>query len=159
MKMQKSRAAQAAQQIRSQLKTTGLKCRVTCENYSGGNSVRVEIYDAKPEVCKLVNMLVDKYVYGRFDGMTDCYEYTSRNDDLPQVKYGFVENELSDELRQEIYDHVRHHWVSGDQLPASYKDGCNIPFHNAWVSDFVWRLFREENSTFWRQKSYSVKAA
>lgn len=98
----KSRSAQTAAAIRTELKTAfpGIKFRVTSENYTGGSSVRIEYVDGVKR--ERVERVVCKYEQGRFDGMTDSYDYTNSRSDIPQVKYIFVEREISDETRAAI---------------------------------------------------------
>lgn len=154
-----STPAKAAKQIRDYLKSTGLKARVTSEQYSGGSSLNVYVTDLKPELAELVGKLVKRYQYGHFDGMTDCYEYSNHNDDLPQVRHAFLNNQLSDGLRNEIYQHLRSSWAGGEELPETYEDGKNLNFHAEWVSEAVYRQFRDANSTFWKSRNKTEQAA
>lgn len=83
-------ASQAAVLIRKELKETfnGVKFSVRSESYSMGNKVNIS-YDAdidKSEIRKITN----KYKMGNFDGMTDSYDYSNRNENLPQVKFIFI---------------------------------------------------------------------
>jgi hypothetical protein len=39
---------------------------------------------------KTMEKTVQKYKLGYFDGLTDSYEYTNRRNDIPQVKYIFI---------------------------------------------------------------------
>ena len=98
----KSRSAQTAAAIRTELKNAfpGIKFRVTSENYTGGSSVRIQYVDGVK--CERVERVVCKYEQGRFDSMTDSYDYTNSRSDIPQVKYIFVERECSDETRAAI---------------------------------------------------------
>lgn len=98
----KSRSAQTAAAIRTELKKAfpGIKFRVTSETYTGGSSVRIEYVDGVK--CERVERVVCKYEQGSFDSMTDCYDYTNSRSDIPQVKYIFVEREMSDETRDAI---------------------------------------------------------
>ena len=98
----KSRSAQTAAAIRTELKNAfpGIKFRVTSETYTGGSSVRIEYVDGVKR--ERVERVVCKYEQGRFDGMTDSYDYTNSRSDIPQVKYIFVERECSDETRAAI---------------------------------------------------------
>lgn len=98
----KSRSAQTAAAIRTELKNAfpGIKFRVTSESYTGGSSVRIQYVDGVKR--ERVERVVCKYEQGRFDGMTDSYDYTNSRSDIPQVKYIFVEREISDETRAAI---------------------------------------------------------
>lgn len=72
---QKSRYAQAAANIKRELSAAfpGIKFGVRSKSFSMGNSVDVS-WELGP-TSKEVDQILDKYVEGRFDGMTDCYEY------------------------------------------------------------------------------------
>lgn len=99
----KSEAAKAAAAIRKELKAAfpGEKMSVTSDNYAGGDAIRVSIGGRLPMTEGLsvdkttpeyamrekVRAIADKYQYGSFDGMTDLYSNTNKNDDLPQAKY------------------------------------------------------------------------
>lgn len=91
-------AAKAAKAIREELKEAfpGVKFKVTSENYSGGDSVRGSWIDGPTE--RQVREITDKYQYGKFDGMTDMYEYTNTRSDIPQAKYISFGREYSEEL-------------------------------------------------------------
>lgn len=67
----------AAKNIRIELKRAfpGVKFSVTTEKFSMGNSVSVSWTDGPTS--KQVDKIVDKYSGGSFDGMTDCYNYSS----------------------------------------------------------------------------------
>lgn len=141
--MVKTTAAHAAAWIRTEIKKAypGLKFTCKSENYSGGNSVRVRYYDQPADVHKAIEAMLAKYEYGHFDGSVDMYEYSNRRDDVPQVKYLFVDNEMSDEKRQEIYTKLRTTWDGGNDLPEKYEDAGHMNFHGEWVSTWVWRGF------------------
>lgn len=97
-----TQAALCAKAIRQELKKLfpNTKFQVTCKNYSGGNSVDVDYTDG-PALEK-VEAIVNKYEYGSFDGMTDCYNYDNVIEGLPQTKYLFVHRTLSVETRTNI---------------------------------------------------------
>ena len=85
--------------------------------------------------------MTDKYQYGHFNGMEDIYEYTNSRADIPQVKYLFVNNGMSDAKKQEIWAKVRKQWSGGDEMPEEYAAASNMLFHGQWVSQFVWQQF------------------
>lgn len=72
---QKSKYAQAAASIKKELATAfpGVKFSVRSKSFSMGNSVDVS-WELGPTT-KEVDAILDKYVEGHFDGMTDYYEY------------------------------------------------------------------------------------
>lgn len=65
----------AAKNIRTELKRAfpSIKFKVRSDSFSMGNSVRIDWTDG-PTVSQ-VEQITDKYQYGSFDGMTDCYNY------------------------------------------------------------------------------------
>lgn len=71
----KSRYAQAAASVKRELaqQFPGIKFSVRSKSFSMGNSVDVS-WEFGPTT-KEVQPILDKYTEGRFDGMTDCYEY------------------------------------------------------------------------------------
>lgn len=52
-----------------------------------------------------------KYQYGHFDGMTDMYENSNINDNLPQVKYVFEDRELSEEVKVQAHKDLLVKWA------------------------------------------------
>lgn len=105
--MAKSTHATAAQAIRKELKKHGINASVRSDSYSMGSSVRVRIQqDITPAAKKEIEAFCNQFQYGHFDGMTDCYEYSNRNDSLPQVKFVFVEVDYSDEIKQAAKDYI-----------------------------------------------------
>lgn len=100
-----STRAAAAKAIRNELKKNGIKARVTCKSYSGGDSVRVSVSNQAPWVMAKINDFCNQYQMGHFNGMEDIYEY-SNTSDLPQVKFVFVDNNFSDEVKNEARAHI-----------------------------------------------------
>lgn len=88
-----TQAAQAAKAIRKELKEKFPQgdFRVRSENFSMGDAVNVYILEGTADRTE-VQKTVSKYQYGHFDGMTDCYEYSNRRDDLPQAKWVHAES-------------------------------------------------------------------
>lgn len=77
----------------------GVKFSVRSENYSGGDSVRINWTDG-PELVE-VEAIASKYEAGSFDGMTDMYVYKKdRDPDRPCAKYIFAHKKFSDEAVQ-----------------------------------------------------------
>lgn len=102
----KSTHAQAAAQIRKELKTAfpTVKFTVRSESFSMGNSVDV-IYVDGPKV-ELVEAIVGKFQYGKFDGSDDSYNYTNKIEGLPQVRFVHVERRPSAETKQNIAEEL-----------------------------------------------------
>ena len=82
-----TQAAQAAKLIRTELKKAfpNTKFGVTSSNYSMGDSVAIEWTDSI--TTEEVRVIIGKYQYGSFDGMTDSYEYTNVRKDIPQTMF------------------------------------------------------------------------
>lgn len=99
----------AGKAIRKELKAAfpNTKFRVTGQIYSGGDSVRISWVNG-PTTAQ-VDEIVQKYQYGKFDGMADSYEYTNTRKDLcAQVKYLFTEREISEEVYISVLENHPH---------------------------------------------------
>jgi hypothetical protein len=91
--------AAAAKLIRAELARHGIPALVTSKVYSGGSSITARIQkDIVPATRKAIEAFANRFQYGHFNGMTDSYEYSNRNESLPQVRFVFVEVNYSDEL-------------------------------------------------------------
>lgn len=115
----KTNAALTAQAIRQELKAKfpNTKFRVTSKKYSGGSSVDVDWVDGPSKTA--VDAITEKYEYGHFDGMTDCYEYSNRRNDIPQVKFLFTRREYSEEKISPVlskYAHIENSWQREQQV-------------------------------------------
>lgn len=155
----RTEAAKAAAAIRKELKAAGIKARVTSKNYSGGNSIRVALADELPATAKAINLeLRSRYQQGHFDGMTDMYEDSNSNADIPQVKFVFVENNLSDEIRQAAWDYAKSHWADMEDAPESVNDAWQFHCRNGSGSEILNRELREVRGGFWSQHKPRIAA-
>ena len=77
-----------------------------CVRVSWGNGPTVEA----------VESLVNQFEAGHFDGMTDCYEYSNRRDDIPQVGYLFCDREIDADIYQKAFDMTKDYF--------SFFEGC-----------------------------------
>lgn len=95
-------AAKAARLIRQELKEKypSIKFSVKSDTYAGGDSVNVRYTDGPIEI--EVERLLRKYEYGSFNSMLDLYEYDNHQDH-PQVKYLFVNREISEQHIQDAF--------------------------------------------------------
>lgn len=163
MAKEMSNYAAAAKQIRVWLKAQGIAARVNSEGYSMGSSVNVEIYDQAPEVRAKVEEFASQYQQGRFDGMQDLYEYSNVNKDLPQAKYVFVNNEISDAMRQEIWDFALGYYGGLEGAPAEAKAAYNfrIVDWGIYGDQMIYRLFQGgfNQNEFWEFKAKQQKIA
>lgn len=143
MTKQISEHAAAAKLIRAELKKNGIKATVRASSASMTSSVNVTIeQDLLPAAVKEIEAYCGQYQYGHFDGMTDCYEYSNRQD-LPQVKFVFVTVAYSDELKAEVAAYVAE--IGGiDEWEQDRYRGLVI--HGSW-------------GDFWSSKKPRVNAA
>ena len=138
-----SRQAAAAKMIRAYMKANGIAGSVRSQGYSMGSSINVNVQDLNPIQYAALNSYGRQFEYGSFNGMEDIYEYNNVNDSIPQVSYVFVNNKMSDELGQAIYDFIKGLYVGMENAPVSYKDAGS--FYNQKFNDYanrlVYRLF------------------
>jgi len=138
MTKQISDHAAAAKMIRVELKKNGIKARVKASTASMTSSVDIYLTDClAPWTLKEIEIFCNKFQYGHFDGMVDCYEYSNTNDDLPQVRFVFVHNGRNDDDRQRAYDFLRSNFAGYENAPTKYEDAANEMFGSEWVSTEV----------------------
>ena len=140
--------AAAAKAIRAEIKKLlpQIKAKVRSECFAGGNAVDVYVSDLCPAKQKLLKSIIDKYQYGSFDGMTDCYDYDNKRDDIPQVKYTHLNLDISDQLTQEIEGFLK----------ARYDERY---FLNENMRTLVWRHYTDTESVFWENRKEQAKCA
>jgi hypothetical protein len=86
-------AAKAAKEIRAIVKAAGVKATIRSSTYSGGDSVSIDLLQTMADVSfRALEAKVSRYEMGRFDGMSDSYDYSNRIEGLPQVKFVFLRN-------------------------------------------------------------------
>lgn len=157
----KSQAAQAAALIRAELRRNGVAATVTSKVYSGGSSVNVRIADPLPATRQAVEEFASRFQAGHFDGMTDCYEYSNRRDDVPQVRFVFVDADYSDETRQAAWDWLRARFAGLEDAPErverayAYRAG----HWDCYGSDLVHRALTGVIPGFWITRKPRVRAA
>lgn len=148
----KSEHAQAAAMIRAEMKKMGINGKVRSESYSGGTSIRIAVENLSPVKAQKLEEFASQFQYGHFDGMTDMYEYSNSRKDLPQVKFVFVENRPSDELRQMIWDFARKYF-GFDAAPESAKNAGSFYVWNGYGDQLIWRLFSGAEKAFWTSRA------
>jgi hypothetical protein len=99
--------AAAAKQIRIELKAAfpGIKFSVRTETYSMGNSINISWTNGPTQTA--VNLIVKKYEYGRFDGMTDSSSVEDTLMSMPDgtvarlggAKHVFTRREISEDIK------------------------------------------------------------
>lgn len=144
----KTSQAQVAAILKAYAKSKGIKASAKSESFAGGNSVTLYVQDLPPAMYDDLNAEANKYVYGKFNGMEDIYEYDyNRDDNLPRCKYISVNNEISDALRQKIWDFLIGYFglvdaPADEKMAYSYRDQR---FCNDWGNDgsnMIYRFFR-----------------
>jgi len=143
-----STAAQAASMIRKHLKANGIACTVKSENYAGGNSVNVWIADPLPATRAQIELYLAQFEYGSFDGMTDSYNYDNRRDDIPQVRFVFLNSEYSDEMRQACWEWLVSYY-GFENAPAGYRAAGSYQTSQGMYS-YGDMLIANELATGWR---------
>lgn len=158
---QTSTHAQAAKLIRQFLKANNIDGRVTSQSYSMGNSINVRVADLDPTRLKVVELFSAQFEYGSFNGMTDCYEYDNKNDDIPQVKFVFVNNEMSNEVGQDVWDFARRYFSGMNFAPSDYANAGSfyIDGFDMYGNQLVWKLYSGQFLGYWEFKGNLQKAA
>lgn len=132
--MSLSTHAAAAKRIRVEMKKHGISGSVRSSTYAGGDSVRVRVNNQPPWVVDAISKFANEHQYGHFNGMEDIYEYSSCRDDIPQVKFVFVENEFSDDMRQRAFEFLCRTMGAYEDMPAGYNEARNMEGATTWVS-------------------------
>jgi len=136
----KTRAAETAKEIRKELKVNfpNVKFQVKSSTYSGGNSVDIYYEDAVPT--KAIEAVVNKYQQGHFNGMEDIYEYSNRNEDIPQVKYVMVNRSMSQEAEKQMIETHNELFVESCRVNPNDLNEW-VEGMNAWGQTVVYRAF------------------
>ena len=143
-----SGVALTAKVIRDRLKEEfpGVKFSVTSDRFSMGNSVDIHWTDGP--ITNLVDRIVNRYQQGRFDGMTDCYNYHKIDEaalGCPGAKYVHTSRDLSPERKAEIEAH------------CIAKTGCECATYYQY-GDGVWQ-YEINHPDCWPAQYQQIKAA
>jgi len=107
------------------------------KSYSMGCSVDVDCLDCSKHEREFLKTLLDRYQYGHFDGMTDCYEYSNKRTDVErQAKYVFLNVNYSDEMRDKAKQFLKDRYDVTDDKSSMAK-------LNEWYDTMVWRTLQE----------------
>ena len=128
-----------------------------------GNSVTVSVNDMPPWTIKEIEKFTGKFKSGHFDGMTDMYEYSNNDSSIPQTKYLSVNNEFSDELKQEAWQFVLNSFGGFSDAPMLYKDAGSY-YSDKWQeygSNIIYRVLNGSYGyeDFWKSKKPHLKLA
>jgi hypothetical protein len=134
-------AAQAAKIIRDVMKHHGVKGRVTSKTYSGGSSVDVTLDECLPATREQVELFASRFQYGEFDGMTDSYNYTNRDDSIPQVRFVFV----------------RVDWTQ-ETIDAAKQCARDMGYDEIGADRMAWDLLSGRFGNFWRDRKPRVRS-
>jgi len=93
MKKPLSDYAQVAKLLKQKAKKLGMKATASSQSFAGGNSVDVVVTAGSDDALKELKNYSTQFVYGKFDGMTDSYNFTNWREDVPQTKYLFIQDE------------------------------------------------------------------
>lgn len=126
MKKEISSHAATAKAIRKELKAAfpNQKFTVRAQSYSMGDNVNIDWTNGVST--DKVEEITDKYQEGHFNGMEDIYEYSNRNEDIPQVKFVFTNREISDEVFEGFFK----------QAKEKYADFENITDINEFLPNY-----------------------
>ena len=143
-KTAQSNHAAAAAAIRAELKRRGIAGTVRAHSYSGGSSVNANVADLPPGIAAQLDAFCRSYECGSFDSSTDCYDYSNRRADLPQVKFVFVTNHISDQMSARIWDYCRSHYGLSNTDRNAY-----IPNMDCYGDTLIRRVFDGRVGDFW----------
>ena len=133
--------AAAARMIRIFMREQGIAGQVRANSYSGGSSVNVYVEDLPPEQYRMLSDYAQQFQYGHFDGMIDLYEYSNNRDDIPQVRFVFVNNRMSDAMEQKIWDFLRNRYSGMENAPVNVNDAKGFPVHGEYSDRIIYRFF------------------
>ena len=142
----KSSHALAGANIRRELKHKFPNCKfsVRTDSFSGGDSVHVEYVDGP--LIDDVRAIVDKYQYGSFDGMTDCYNMSKEHDgSYGDVKYAHTQRSFTVEPYKQALEHYGYQDI---EIKVSEYSG------HAFIND-TWDREREVSEYLHRKSFYT----
>ncbi len=123
-----SEAVEVAKIIRKELKKHGIEATVRKSSY---RCVNIKVRNQLPATIEAINSFCSQFKLGHFDGMTDCYEYSNSNSDLPQVEYIFVDNNFSREMVDAAEQYIADNYDTStwgtfekDTMPRQILTGC-----------------------------------
>lgn len=149
MKKQPSNHALAAKAIRQEVKQAFplVAFRIKSRSFSGGSAIDVEWTNGPTS--DTVTKLVSKYQYGHFDVMTDCYDITNSRNDIPQVKYVQIRREVSEDIKQAIFEKCRETYGGWENLTSMDEISEELKKHwHVWrARDYIYRITCKQDFT------------
>jgi|GEM_PF-1316993 len=133
----------AAKMIRQELKKAfpSTKFSVTSSLFSMGNSVSIS-WTNGPTTAS-VKAITDKYQYGHFDGMTDCYEYSNSRKDIPQSKFVQASREITKDIYETAFCLAKSYFKCCEEclnLDSRINDGS--PYYTTvrqFLNPYIWK--------------------
>lgn len=153
MAREMSNHAAAAAMIRQYMRANGFVGRVRADSYAGGSSVNIYVEDLPPARRAELEAYAGQFEYGHFDGMQDLYEFSNVREDIPQVRFVFVNNNISDEMYQRVWDFVRGYYNGFENAPENAQD-AGLFYHqglNEYGNRLIYRFFQGgyNQNDFW----------
>lgn len=148
MAKQISNHAAAAKLIRAELKKNGVNGKVRAT----ASSIYVTLIDVTPTVADQVRAYASQYQYGRYDGMTDCYEMSNSRKDIPQVQFVIVQVEFSDSVKAAAWAFACDYYGL-DDAPEDHKKAGSYRFEDRGIygDSLIWeQLTSKRHPEFWR---------
>jgi len=133
----KTEAAKTARMVKEALKECfpGIVFSVKSKNYSGGNSVTA--YWTDGPTSGLVDVAINRFQAGDFDGMTDCYNFRKERPDHPTARYVFATRTVSKSLAEYTLNYLKNvmRWDEFIDSPLSIVERWSD-----WSKSFVWEF-------------------
>jgi len=121
MTKQVSKQAQVAKLLKQKGKELGLTLSAKSQSFAGGNSVDVDVSKGSDQAIKDLNDYSKQFVYGKFDGMTDYYDITNYNENIPQTKYLSIRDERAQNILNALDQYWEHSYYVNGQECGWYK--------------------------------------
>ncbi len=78
----------------------------------------------------MVEAVTNKYKLGRFDGMTDSFEYSNRRTDVPQVDYVFLSRDISEDIYEAKFIEYKKYYHDWANLNDMYDNSVHMMGYN-----------------------------
>ncbi len=153
----KSTHAQVAALIKKELKKQGIKCKVKSSIFVGGDDVGVRIFDQPISVALKIEKYCSQFQAGRYSIDSDMYEYSNDRNDIPQVKYVSLWNELSLELKSEMYVFFKN-FYNWEEFPETFQDAQKYQIdERKWESVGMFIESQRAQIIFWKAKRPRIR--